>query len=147
MIRIYPQSCTCVVSGALKKTCELFKCTCTCDLTAQVCDYNCCCDPDCSNDQVLLLCTDESILRFPFTCSCLSPLLSLSPPSGFSILQHQQLRVSGRVLRHRGLLLQLRPALRRESQVPAGGPAGAAAGPGLGALCNQEEQRLHGTPP
>ena len=50
--RIYPQSCTCVVSGALKKTCELFKCTCTCDLTAQVCDFNCCCDPDCSDDQV-----------------------------------------------------------------------------------------------
>lgn len=50
--RPYPQSCQCVVSGAAKVSCEQFKCSCTCDLTAGKCDYNCCCDPDCSAQQV-----------------------------------------------------------------------------------------------
>lgn len=31
--------------------CDLFQCTCACDLQAGVCDYNCCCDPDCSTAQ------------------------------------------------------------------------------------------------
>jgi hypothetical protein len=35
-----------------KSTCNLYKCGCTCDVKAGFCDYNCCCDPDCSTDQV-----------------------------------------------------------------------------------------------
>lgn len=50
--RLYPQSCECVEGAVAKTECDLYKCTCTCDVTAGVCDYNCCCDPDCSIDQM-----------------------------------------------------------------------------------------------
>ena len=49
----FPQSCTCSETGVPLSTCELFKCDCICDVTAGKCDYNCCCDPDCSADQVM----------------------------------------------------------------------------------------------
>ena len=32
--------------------CHQFDCLCSCDLTAGVCDMNCCCDPECSSDEV-----------------------------------------------------------------------------------------------
>ena len=48
----YPQSCECMETGVSGKDCGLFRCTCTCDMHAQVCDYGCCCDPDCSDGQV-----------------------------------------------------------------------------------------------
>ena len=48
----YPQGCECVETGVSAENCNLFKCTCVCDVTAGVCDYGCCCDPDCSSDQV-----------------------------------------------------------------------------------------------
>ena len=32
--------------------CNQFDCLCSCDLTAGVCDMNCCCDPECSSDEV-----------------------------------------------------------------------------------------------
>lgn len=44
----YPQSCECKQDGATKSTCDYFACTCACDITAGVCDYNCCCDVDCT---------------------------------------------------------------------------------------------------
>lgn len=47
-----PQSCTCKQTGATPATCSYFVCSCTCDLQAGICDYGCCCDPDCSPDQV-----------------------------------------------------------------------------------------------
>lgn len=47
----FPQSCECVESGAQLSDCDLFRCTCACDLTAGKCDYNCCCDPDCTTEQ------------------------------------------------------------------------------------------------
>lgn len=50
--RSYPQSCECSENGVLPTNCELFKCKCTCDITAGSCDYNCCCDPDCTSAQV-----------------------------------------------------------------------------------------------
>ncbi len=50
---LYPQSCTCAETGVSLASCSLFKCDCLCDSTAGKCDYNCCCDPDCSIDQVL----------------------------------------------------------------------------------------------
>jgi hypothetical protein len=48
----YPQSCSCAETGVSLSSCELFKCDCICDVTAGKCDYNCCCDPDCTADQV-----------------------------------------------------------------------------------------------
>lgn len=48
----FPQSCTCMENAVSKKTCSLFRCTCACDITAGVCDYGCCCDPDCGSDQL-----------------------------------------------------------------------------------------------
>jgi len=50
--RAYPQSCECKEDGVTIKTCSIWQCTCACDLQAAICDYNCCCDPDCSDDQV-----------------------------------------------------------------------------------------------
>ena len=37
--------------GVTDADCDLFQCQCGCDLTAGRCDYNCCCDPDCSEAQ------------------------------------------------------------------------------------------------
>ena len=48
----YPQSCQCTETGVALTECTMFKCGCVCDVTAGKCDYNCCCDPDCSSDQV-----------------------------------------------------------------------------------------------
>jgi len=48
----FPQSCTCMENAVTKSSCSLFRCNCACDLTAQVCDYGCCCDPDCSSEQL-----------------------------------------------------------------------------------------------
>jgi hypothetical protein len=50
--RGYPQSCECKESNVQLSSCDLFACTCTCDVTAGVCDYSCCCDPDCSSTQI-----------------------------------------------------------------------------------------------
>eukprot|EP00602_Paraphysomonas_sp_CaronLab_P009931 CAMPEP_0185036376 /NCGR_PEP_ID=MMETSP1103-20130426/29281_1 /TAXON_ID=36769 /ORGANISM="Paraphysomonas bandaiensis, Strain Caron Lab Isolate" /LENGTH=686 /DNA_ID=CAMNT_0027573895 /DNA_START=94 /DNA_END=2154 /DNA_ORIENTATION=+ len=50
--RGYPQSCKCVETGVTSSECDLYKCTCSCDLSAGECDYSCCCDPDCSVDQI-----------------------------------------------------------------------------------------------
>jgi len=50
--RGYPQACHCIETGVTNAECVVFKCDCTCDLTAGSCDYNCCCDPDCSQAQV-----------------------------------------------------------------------------------------------
>lgn len=48
----YPQSCECIETGVANTHCSFFECACTCDLTAGSCDYNCCCDPDCSSLQI-----------------------------------------------------------------------------------------------
>lgn len=48
----YPQSCSCAETNTPSSSCSLFKCDCTCDMTAGKCDYNCCCDPDCSSSQI-----------------------------------------------------------------------------------------------
>jgi len=50
--RKLPQGCTCSNSMTTDNECELFDCKCGCDLTAGVCDPNCCCDPDCSAGEV-----------------------------------------------------------------------------------------------
>lgn len=54
-LRNYPQSCLCAENGVRRDNCNLFKCGCICDVTAGKCDYNCCCDPDCSAEQVRIL--------------------------------------------------------------------------------------------
>ena len=50
--RKMPQGCTCAAGGVSKSNCKVFDCGCTCDLTAGGCDYNCCCDPDCTDAEV-----------------------------------------------------------------------------------------------
>ena len=55
-----PQSCVCKQTGGTPTSCSYFQCTCTCDLEADVCDYGCCCDPDCSPAQVELLCYPQT---------------------------------------------------------------------------------------
>lgn len=59
--RAYPQSCACREDGATRYNCKYFGCSCACDVTANVCDYNCCCDPDCS---------DSAISRFESLGAC-----------------------------------------------------------------------------
>ncbi|CAM9640361.1 unnamed protein product, partial [Phaeothamnion confervicola] len=47
-----PQSCECAEVGVKSSSCDLYTCSCTCDVTAGKCDYNCCCDPECSSEEV-----------------------------------------------------------------------------------------------
>jgi len=57
----YPESCACREDGATKFNCEYFSCSCACNVTENVSDYNCCCDPDCS---------DNTISRFEALDAC-----------------------------------------------------------------------------
>ena len=48
-----PPSCECKTPANDDDVqCNQFDCLCSCDLTAGVCDMNCCCDPECSSDEV-----------------------------------------------------------------------------------------------
>jgi hypothetical protein len=38
--------------GVSSSNCDYFQCVCACDLTAAMCDYNCCCDPDCTSAEI-----------------------------------------------------------------------------------------------
>ena len=50
-----PPGCDCKTSANDDdEQCNQFDCLCSCDLTAGVCDMNCCCDPECSSDEVSL---------------------------------------------------------------------------------------------
>lgn len=46
-----PPSCDCWETGRGDSDCEVFDCTCICDLTAGECDHNCCCDKECDEAQ------------------------------------------------------------------------------------------------
>ena len=50
--RKMPQGCTCADSQTADTDCNIFDCECTCDLAAGICDFGCCCDPDCSATEV-----------------------------------------------------------------------------------------------
>ena len=54
---VMPPGCSCVRSGVLESQCDLFECTCLCNLNAGSCDLDCCCDPEC---------TEEEVARFPY---------------------------------------------------------------------------------
>ena len=58
-----PAGCDCKLSGLNdeQQQCNQFDCQCQCDLTAGVCDINCCCDPECSSDEISAFssCLDE----------------------------------------------------------------------------------------
>mmetsp|Transcript_9666 Transcript_9666/g.20029 ORF Transcript_9666/g.20029 Transcript_9666/m.20029 type:complete len:677 (-) Transcript_9666:44-2074(-) len=58
---LMPPGCTCKRNGASGQQCDQFDCTCQCDLTAGICDFNCCCDVECTEDEVLAFssCLDE----------------------------------------------------------------------------------------
>ena len=49
-----PPGCECKTSTNSddEEQCNQFDCQCSCDLTAGVCDMNCCCDPECSSEEV-----------------------------------------------------------------------------------------------
>lgn len=49
--RKMPPGCDCRKTGESDEDCTLFECTCICDLTAGMCDPNCCCDAECSQEQ------------------------------------------------------------------------------------------------
>mmetsp|Transcript_14442 Transcript_14442/g.47209 ORF Transcript_14442/g.47209 Transcript_14442/m.47209 type:complete len:250 (-) Transcript_14442:1743-2492(-) len=49
--RKMPPSCACRKSGDSDAECVQFDCSCLCDLTAGMCDFNCCCDDECSQEQ------------------------------------------------------------------------------------------------
>jgi hypothetical protein len=57
-----PPGCTCRVSGVVNdERCEQFDCPCQCDIIAGACDMNCCCDQECSNEDLSSFshCLDE----------------------------------------------------------------------------------------
>lgn len=59
---IKPSGCTCKVSGAANdERCVHFDCHCQCDLIAGACDLNCCCDQECSGEDLASFsdCLDE----------------------------------------------------------------------------------------
>ncbi len=53
MNRKMPQGCACQKSSVSDDECTVFSCNCGCDLEAGACDYGCCCDPDCSAEEVI----------------------------------------------------------------------------------------------
>jgi tectonic-1/3 len=46
-----PQGCSCELNSQAGDPCPLFDCGCVCNLSAGKCDYNCCCDPECTAEQ------------------------------------------------------------------------------------------------
>ena len=51
--------------------CVIFDCDCKCDLTAGVCDMNCCCDTECTASQVRIY------ISYPLPTSCLTLALGV----------------------------------------------------------------------
>mmetsp|Transcript_19265 Transcript_19265/g.39801 ORF Transcript_19265/g.39801 Transcript_19265/m.39801 type:complete len:185 (+) Transcript_19265:116-670(+) len=86
-----PPGCTCKESGVAKPECVIFDCDCKCDLTAGVCDMNCCCDTECTAAQITKFSTNclDSGVSDPVYQTCHSPyevakinpnLVNLPPP-------------------------------------------------------------------
>ena len=72
-----PSGCECKTS-ANDVQCNQFDCLCSCDLTAGVCDMNCCCDPECSSEEVSSFssCLDSDETTSPLVKMCVE-----RPPS------------------------------------------------------------------
>eukprot|EP00518_Triparma_eleuthera_P003744 CAMPEP_0182453286 /NCGR_PEP_ID=MMETSP1319-20130603/411_1 /TAXON_ID=172717 /ORGANISM="Bolidomonas pacifica, Strain RCC208" /LENGTH=696 /DNA_ID=CAMNT_0024651201 /DNA_START=102 /DNA_END=2192 /DNA_ORIENTATION=+ len=70
-----PPGCTCKESGVAKPECVIFDCDCKCDLTAGVCDMNCCCDTECTAAQITKFSTNclDSGVSDPVYQTCHSP--------------------------------------------------------------------------
>lgn len=49
-----PLGCECKEVGVSDKKCKKFECPCVCNVMAGKCDYGCCCDPECTSDEVQL---------------------------------------------------------------------------------------------
>eukprot|EP00941_MAST-03F_sp_MAST-3F-sp1_P005669 g5669.t1 len=77
-----PTGCACEVAAT---DCVKYECGCTCNNTHGVCDANCCCDPDCSTEQVQIAkdsnsCAPEGPkLWTSTTCIPSSDLYELNP--------------------------------------------------------------------
>lgn len=96
----YPQSCSCAESGVPLSQCSIFKCQCICDVTAGKCDYNCCCDPDCSSSQInrfnsLGVCSTEGVTTSEQLCYDTATLVKVNPRSPLSAAQEQSTAASG----------------------------------------------------
>ena len=90
-----PAGCDCKLSGRAtsnddQQQCNQFDCQCQCDLTAGVCDINCCCDPECSSDEISTFsgCLDEGGSS-PIVKMCVE-----RPPSLEDVNLHYPLRLS-----------------------------------------------------
>ena len=71
--------------------CHQFDCDCQCDLTAGVCDINCCCDPECSASEIVPFtsCLDEGEGPSPIVKMCVE-----RPPSLEAVNLQYPLRLS-----------------------------------------------------
>ena len=71
--------------------CHQFDCDCQCDLTAGVCDINCCCDPECSASEIVPFsnCLDEGEGPSPIVKMCVE-----RPPSLEAVNFQYPLRLS-----------------------------------------------------
>ncbi len=49
---VAPPGCTCKSPNHEASECTQFECLCACDMTGFMCDLNCCCDPDCTKEEV-----------------------------------------------------------------------------------------------
>ena len=85
--RKIPDGCKCVESGTTTG-CK-FDCTCTCNLTPNQCDANCCCDTDCTAAEILLFKGSNSFCRDTTTtilsvskCVSTDTVLEINPSYG-----------------------------------------------------------------
>ena len=97
-----PSGCTCKQSSSPSNDsptassnnndeCHQFDCDCQCDLTAGVCDINCCCDPECSAAEITTFsnCLDEGEGPSPIVKMCVE-----RPPSLEAVNLQYPLRLS-----------------------------------------------------
>ena len=98
-----PSGCTCKQSSSPSDDspaassnnnddeCHQFDCDCQCDLTAGVCDINCCCDPECSAVEITTFsnCLDEGEGPSPIVKMCVE-----RPPSLEAVNLQYPLRLS-----------------------------------------------------
>ena len=61
-----PPFCKCSSSQSKTDSCNEYECSCACDMNKNKCDFNCCCDLDCKDDEKNQMftedCNDISIL-------------------------------------------------------------------------------------
>ena len=81
-----PKGCTCELPA---NPCLNFDCDCLCDLTAGACDANCCCDTECSQEELIF---SETTIRVLMRRLRREPRLSVFPTTilRVSISSHER---------------------------------------------------------